>query len=141
MSDKFICDTPEVRTFIERVKTVLGGVGDVSEKLAAIRPHFGQLIKDPTWLPDEFRGMPKEGGMGAGIANWLLYKDSEGALSFTALVLPSGAVTPVHDHLAWGLVGLYVGEQDEEVYETESVIEQDERHAKAVERCLYPSRW
>jgi len=93
----------------------LNGDGSVTEKLADIRPHFKQLMEDATWLPDEFRGMPKEGGMGAGIANWLLYKDTEGALSFSALVLPSGAVTPVHDHLAWGLVGLYVGEQDEEV--------------------------
>ncbi|MGH2405466.1 MAG: hypothetical protein ACRDGN_13550 [bacterium] len=33
-----------------------------------------------------------------------------------SLVVPAGAATPVHDHLAWGLVGLYRGEQDEEVY-------------------------
>ncbi|MGH8245560.1 MAG: hypothetical protein ACREUU_03910, partial [Gammaproteobacteria bacterium] len=39
-----------------------------------------------------------------------------GALSLMALVVPAGAATPVHDHLAWGLVGLYRGEQDEEVY-------------------------
>ena len=25
-------------------------------------------------------------------------------------------MTPVHDHLAWGLVGLYQGAQDEEIY-------------------------
>jgi 3-mercaptopropionate dioxygenase len=25
-------------------------------------------------------------------------------------------MTPVHDHLAWGLVGLYAGSQDEEFY-------------------------
>jgi predicted metal-dependent enzyme (double-stranded beta helix superfamily) len=30
--------------------------------------------------------------------------------------VPPGATTPVHDHLAWGLVGLYAGEQDEVVY-------------------------
>jgi 3-mercaptopropionate dioxygenase len=30
--------------------------------------------------------------------------------------VPSGAETPVHDHLAWGLVGLYRGTQDEEVF-------------------------
>jgi predicted metal-dependent enzyme (double-stranded beta helix superfamily) len=30
--------------------------------------------------------------------------------------VPPGAATPVHDHLAWGLVGLYAGEQDEEVF-------------------------
>ena len=27
-----------------------------------------------------------------------------------------GAATPVHDHLAWGLVGIYRGQQDETVY-------------------------
>ena len=29
---------------------------------------------------------------------------------------PARAQTPVHDHLAWGLVGLYRGTQDEEVF-------------------------
>jgi len=130
MADQFICDTPKVRTFIGQVKTILEKDVSIDEKLAAIRPHFKQLMDDSTWLPDEFRGMPKEGGMGAGIANWLLYKDTEGALSFTTLVLPSGAVTPVHDHLAWGLVGLYVGEQDEEVYESETPIAQNDHHAE-----------
>jgi hypothetical protein len=33
-----------------------------------------------------------------------------------SLVVPPGAMTPVHDHLAWGFVGLYTGNQDEEVY-------------------------
>ena len=39
--------------------------------------------------------------------------------SFTerASLSPTGASTPVHDHLAWGLVGLYRGEQEETVYE------------------------
>ena len=32
------------------------------------------------------------------------------------LVVPPVAETPIHDHLAWGLVGLYRGEQDEEVF-------------------------
>lgn len=31
-----------------------------------------------------------------------------------SLVVPPGSMTPVHDHLAWGLVGLYKGNQDEE---------------------------
>ena len=25
-------------------------------------------------------------------------------------------MTPIHDHLAWGLIGLYHGNQDEEIY-------------------------
>ncbi len=31
--------------------------------------------------------------------------------------MPPGSEAPVHDHLAWGLVGLYKGEQEETVYE------------------------
>ena len=37
-------------------------------------------------------------------------------LTLFALVVPSGSQTPIHDHLAWGLVGLYRGTQDEEIY-------------------------
>ena len=128
MSDEFICDTPEVRNFIGKVKAIIDGDGSITEKLAAIRPHFSFMMEDATWLPDEFRRMPEVGGMGAGIANWLLYRDTNGTLSLAALVLPPGAVTPVHDHLAWGLVGLYVGEQDEEVFEPDVPIDHDARH-------------
>ena len=33
-----------------------------------------------------------------------------------SLVVPPGSETPIHDHLAWGLVGLYRATQDEDVY-------------------------
>lgn len=128
MSDEFICDTPEVRSFIGQVKTILESDGSVTEKLSAIRPHFTHIMEDTTWLPDEFRTTPAVGGMGVGIANWLLYRDPNGTLSLAALVLPAGAVTPIHDHLAWGLVGLYIGEQDEEVFEPDAPINPDDIH-------------
>jgi predicted metal-dependent enzyme (double-stranded beta helix superfamily) len=54
--------------------------------------------------------------MGGGIGQWLLYRAEDRSLSLFSLVVPSGAQTPVHDHLAWGLVGLYRGTQDEDVY-------------------------
>ena len=55
--------------------------------------------------------------MGGGIGQWLLFRAGDGSLSLFSLVVPPGAATPVHDHLAWGLVGLYQGTQDEEVYD------------------------
>src|SRR5512143_1068546 len=116
MADEFVCDTGEVRHFIRAVKEIVSGTASVEARLAAIRPHFRRMMADPDWLPAEFRGIPEAGGMGKGIANWLLYRDTEGTLSLCALVLPPGAATPIHDHLAWGLVGLYRGEQDEEIY-------------------------
>jgi predicted metal-dependent enzyme (double-stranded beta helix superfamily) len=54
--------------------------------------------------------------MGGGIGQWLLYRAGDGSLSLFSLVVPAGSQTPVHDHLAWGLVGLYRGTQDEDIY-------------------------
>ncbi len=136
MSDEFICDTPQVRKFINEVQAIVANTKSVKERLAAIRPLFNQIMADPNWLPDEFRQTYEHGGMGKGIANWLLYRDTGGALSLSALVLPHNAATPVHDHLAWGLVGLYVGEQDEEIYEPATPVAADDDHSnlKLVEK-------
>ncbi len=54
--------------------------------------------------------------MGGGIGQWLLFRSGARDLTLFALVVPSGAATPVHDHLAWGLIGLYRGEQEETVF-------------------------
>jgi hypothetical protein len=60
--------------------------------------------------------------MGGGIGQWLLCRADDGSMSLFSLVVPPRSETPVHDHLAWGLVGLYCGAQDEEIYaETEGV--------------------
>ena len=67
--------------------------------------------------------------MGGGIGQWLLFRAADRSLSLFALVVPPDAQTPVHDHLAWGLVGLYRGTQDEEIY-----AERDGRASSSVER-------
>lgn len=117
--DEWIVDNARMRAFIERVAEVRHGHDDPNAILAAIRPHFEQLLADDGWLPEEFQ-QPFEGsGMESGIGMWLLYRDGDGSLAFSSLVVPPGAQTPVHDHLAWGLVGLYRGEQEETVYTRE----------------------
>ena len=50
------------------------------------------------------------------IGQWLLFRAGDRSLTLFSLVVPAGSQTPVHDHLAWGLVGLYRGTQDEEIY-------------------------
>ena len=117
MQDDYLLKTPQLERFVEKIKAISRSTEDISERLAGIRPHFSALMEDPDWLPTEFRQPAEQSGMGGGIASWLLYRAGDGSLSFFALVVPPGSSTPVHDHLAWGLVGLYVGEQTEEVYE------------------------
>jgi predicted metal-dependent enzyme (double-stranded beta helix superfamily) len=115
MSDEYILDTPSVRAFIGQVKATLTAA-PIAEALQQLRPLFAALLADPDWLPDAYRQPATSSSMGGGIASWLLYRAEDGGLSLFSLVVPPGAATPVHDHLAWGLVGLYQGEQDEEVF-------------------------
>ena len=70
--------------------------------------------------------------MGGGIGQWLLFRAGDRSLTLFALVVPPEAATPIHDHLAWGLVGLYRGTQDEEIYaERDGRAEPLERRALA----------
>jgi predicted metal-dependent enzyme (double-stranded beta helix superfamily) len=115
-ADDYVLDTPVVREFVAAVRGSIEGAGSPEEACAAIRPWFAELLADPEWLPDEYRESAPESGMGGGIGQWLLFRAGDRSLSLFSLVVPSGSETPVHDHLAWGLVGLYQGTQDEEIY-------------------------
>lgn len=124
--DEFFLDTPALHAFIGDVRRIIASQTtndehgnlhiDPDATLDALHPRFAEFLADPTWLSDEFAAPYEKSGMGGGIASWLLFRDAERALSLISLVVPSGSQTPVHDHLAWGFVGLYRGEQEEVVY-------------------------
>jgi predicted metal-dependent enzyme (double-stranded beta helix superfamily) len=119
-SGEYVLDTVDVRAFVADVEARIEHARSPGEACEAIRPRFAELLADPGWLPPEYQAPAPESGMGGGIGQWLLYRAGDSSLSLFSLVVPSGSETPVHDHLAWGLVGLYRGEQDEEIFAQES---------------------
>jgi predicted metal-dependent enzyme (double-stranded beta helix superfamily) len=114
--DEFILDTPVARDFIAGVRAAIAGARGPSAAIAGIRPAFARLLADNTWLPERYQADAPRSGMGGGIGQWLLFRSGARDLALFALVVPPGAATPVHDHLAWGLIGLYRGEQEETVF-------------------------
>jgi 3-mercaptopropionate dioxygenase len=116
---EFVLDTPVVRAFVGDVHAAIADAPSPQAACEAIRPGFAELLADQNWLPAQLAEAVPDSGMGGGIGQWLLYRAEDGSLSLFSLVVPSGSATPVHDHLAWGLVGLYRGEQDEEIYARE----------------------
>jgi predicted metal-dependent enzyme (double-stranded beta helix superfamily) len=116
MSEEFVLDTPVVREFVADAQATIASAASPEQACDALKPRFAELLADPEWLPSEYRADAPESGMGGGIGQWLLYRAEDQSLSLFSLVVPAGAATPIHDHLAWGLVGLYRGEQDEEIY-------------------------
>jgi predicted metal-dependent enzyme (double-stranded beta helix superfamily) len=114
--DEFLLHGARVRGFVAAARNTIERAGSPEEACDAVRPAFRELLADEGWLPAEFRREAPESGMGGGIGQWLLYRAADRSLCLFSLVVPPGAMTPVHDHLALGLVGLYRGNQDEEFY-------------------------
>lgn len=112
----FLVDTPEVRALIDETRRQMTGVADLADRVDALKPAFAQLLAADGWLPERFAQPDEKSRMGDGIGQYALYRAEDGSLCLFSLVVPADASTPVHDHLAWGLVGVYRGEQDETVY-------------------------
>lgn len=112
----YIVETPEVRTLVEEAqRLMLEDMAD-ADRVQALQPAFERLLAADGWLPDAYATPDETSGMGGGIGQYALYRAEDGSLCLFSLVVPAGSTTPVHDHLAWGLIGLYRGRQGEIVY-------------------------
>jgi 3-mercaptopropionate dioxygenase len=117
---EFFHDDERLRKFVETVHATANEHEEIPALLDALEDPFEELLLEDGWLPELYQGlspaeMEDKGKMGDDIAQWLLYRFGNKLALFT-LVLPPGSSTPVHDHLAWGLVGIYGGTQREEFY-------------------------
>jgi 3-mercaptopropionate dioxygenase len=112
----FLVDTPEIRALIAETRRLMQDVPDDASRVERLRPAFARLLAASGWLPDEYAQPDFKSGMGGGIGQYALYRAEDGSLCLFSLVVPAKSRTPVHDHLAWGLVGIYRGEQNETIY-------------------------
>jgi 3-mercaptopropionate dioxygenase len=100
-----------LKAFIAEIEQVMASTTDRRDTIARLKPSFGALLADPTWLHADFR-QPVAGKF----VQYAIYRAEDASLSVMAMVVPAGVATPVHDHRAWGLVGVYQGRQREKVY-------------------------
>ena len=114
--DEYFADAAALRAFIGTSKDVIATAADPAMATERLRGPFATLLMDRVWLPQAFRTAAEASGMGGGIGQYLLYRSVDRSLTLFSLVIPPGATTPVHDHLAWGLVGVYEGTQEERIY-------------------------
>src|SRR4051812_19258142 len=112
----FLVDAPEIRALVDETRRLTSEIGDTAKRVDALRPAFAKLLAANDWLPKEYGEPDLKSGMGGGIGQYALYRAEDGSLCLFSLVIPPGATTPVHDHLAWGLIGLYRGRQAGIVY-------------------------
>jgi predicted metal-dependent enzyme (double-stranded beta helix superfamily) len=112
----YLVDTPEIRALIDETRLLTAAIADTAARVEALKPAFATLMDADGWLPEAYGAPDHASGMGGGIGQYALYRAEDGSLTLFSLVIPAGVETPVHDHLAWGLIGVYRGRQHETVY-------------------------
>ena len=112
----YLVDTPEIRALVHAAQHQIARDADAADRIEALKPAFAKLLASDGWLPSEYAAPDTKSKMGDGIGQYALYRAEDGSLWLFSLVIPAGAETPVHDHLAWGLIGVYRGQQQETVY-------------------------
>jgi 3-mercaptopropionate dioxygenase len=132
----YLVDAPEIRELVSETMQAVASIADTLARVESLKPSFAKLLAAEGWLPHAYASPDFSSGMGSGIGQYALYRAGDGSLSVFSLVIPAGAETPIHDHLAWGLIGVYRGRQHETVYrrlddghdETRAVLEISRSH-------------
>ncbi len=109
---------PTLDRFIDSLEGIVARETDQWKVVAAVEPLMKQLIAAPQrgWLKDRYR-RPPEGktGPASGYGQYCLYRRGT-QLSVIAFCWGPGKGTPIHDHLAWGVLGFFDGLEKETRY-------------------------
>ncbi|MBP5977665.1 cysteine dioxygenase family protein [Brasilonema sp. CT11] len=117
-ADQWFVDSIDLREFVATARDIRARTKhNPALTLTELEPHFKTLLTKQNWLPENFAQPNPNSAMGGGIGQWLLYRAQDRSLTIFSLVIPPGSTTPVHDHLAWGLIGLYKGQLEETRYQ------------------------
>ncbi len=97
--------------FIADVEAISGGHADDQTLAEDVAQHLSLLLCDPNWLREANR-QPGD----RHYRQHVLHVAPDGAFSVVAMVWMPGQTTPIHDHIAWCVVGVYQGEERQTRY-------------------------
>jgi predicted metal-dependent enzyme (double-stranded beta helix superfamily) len=104
--------TTGLRTFIEDVEALLDREAEPHVIAQSVRARLPRLLADPSFLAPEYRESSPEH-----YRSHLLAVAPSARFSVVSLVWLPGQVTPIHDHIAWCVVGVLEGSEREERFE------------------------
>ncbi|HYZ03145.1 MAG TPA: hypothetical protein VFA92_16750 [Candidatus Binatia bacterium] len=97
-----------VREFVadaRRIMEVVGGISDREAAVQQLEPLLRRALDGPGWTDAEFE--TERDGRRA----YDYYASPDSSLLVYGVCFVHGRPTPVHDHVTWGLIGVYSGEQ------------------------------
>lgn len=97
--------------FENSAREILKDATTEKEIVERIKLHFQTLLQTKDLLPAEYKQPNADK-----YSQFLLYKPEDEIFSIVGFVWGPGQTAPIHDHLVWGLVGIYEGAIEETRY-------------------------
>lgn len=95
----------------DTVNATVGAGGDPALFIERLRAPFARFLAQDGWLPEVCK-TPVPGKA----ASYVLLRSKAPEFVLFSMVLPAHESTKIHNHLAWGLIGLAQGRQHEVQY-------------------------
>jgi 3-mercaptopropionate dioxygenase len=98
-----------VAAFVEDAKRIMESPDGVRDREAAVRalePLLRRALDGPGWEDPRYATVTESGRPG-----FDYYRNPDTSLHIYGVLFRPEAPTPVHDHVTWGLIGVYSGTQ------------------------------
>lgn len=93
-------------SFIVDATRVMQSSGDRQRIVDDLRPLLERLMRDPHLLAERYKRVGQNG-----LYRYHFHESPDGTLTINAPAFLRGRPTPIHDHLTWGVIGVYSGQQ------------------------------
>lgn len=104
--------TPALDELVCAIREVVRLERPPAEAARLVAARLERFLAVPDLLPEQYReGDPDR------YRQHLVHTEDDGSFSVVALVWQPGQQTPIHDHVAWCVAGVYEGAETEQRYE------------------------
>lgn len=96
----------EFITDAQRIMEVEGGIQDRADAVGQLEPLLKRALDGPGWTDPRYATIVDGGRPG-----FAYYKNDDGSLNIYGVLFRPEHPTPTHDHVTWGIIGVYSGRQ------------------------------
>ncbi len=89
-----------------RIMEVEGGIQDRAAAVGQLEPLLKRALDGPGWTDPQYATIVDGGRPG-----FAYYKNEDGSLNIYGVLFRPEHPTPTHDHVTWGIIGVYSGRQ------------------------------
>jgi predicted metal-dependent enzyme (double-stranded beta helix superfamily) len=120
--------------FLTELEDILDTVTDDCLRIRAITPLVRKLLASSYWLQMEFTEPPTDPGWSV----QFLYDEYEFPLTVQMVAWLPGHVSPIHNHVTWGIVAVVSGQEKNQFWRRSPISENPSRIEYVGEKILLP---